>query len=441
MKTALYYVIGLILIVAAVGAAGLFWFGHGPEIAAIAPPDPTSFPADLVDLGGKLAAIGDCGACHTTPDGQPYAGGMSLATPFGTVFSTNITPDPETGIGKWSEAAFERAMTEGIDRTGNHLYPVFPYDHFTRVTSDDMKAIYAFLMSQPAVSAKAPPSVLSFPFNQRPLLAVWNLLYLDRTPWAPDPKLDATQNRGAYLVDGLGHCGSCHTPRTMLGGLDRAKRFQGAEAEGWYVPAIGAATHDPAGWTEKAYENYLFDGWDRAHGLGTGPMGVVVDHLADASEDDVSAMAAYLATLTPEPAKDVLAAQVAAAGKLDWAEDEKPGGAGAPNTDALRKGEQIFAATCIKCHKARVAETQPVSLALSAVVSAPDGRNFVHLVRHGITPPYASRQRTMPAQDRTLSDDDLQALAAFVRWRFTDLPDWTDLAQSIAADAALNPAK
>ena len=393
-------------------------------------------------MGPELAAVGDCVVCHTAPGGEPFAGGAGLETPFGLVYSTNITPDPATGIGTWSEAAFVRSMTEGLDRTGNHLYPVFPYDHFARVTPDDLAAIYAFLMSQPPVSSVAPPDALRFPFNQRPLLAVWKMLYLDASPWQPDPALDDEQNRGAYLVEGLGHCGACHTPRTMLGGLDRARAFAGAEAENWHVPAIGAAAQNRAPWGLDGYANYLFDGWDEVHGLAAGPMTSVVDGLAEANEDDIFAMAAYLATLTPEPDPAALEAALAAAAGLDWAEGEAPGGAKAPTTEVLLQGERVFAANCIKCHKARVAETQPVSLALSAVVNAPDARNFVHIVRGGIVPPYASRQRSMPAQDRSVTDADLAALAAFVRWRFTDLPDWTGIDAAIAqADMAAKPSE
>jgi mono/diheme cytochrome c family protein len=440
MRTTLGWIAGIIAVGAAVGVAGLVWFGRDAEIAAITPPDPATFPSDVVEIGAQLAAIGDCVVCHTKPDGEPFAGGAALETPFGTVFSTNITPDPDTGIGAWSEAAFVRSMTMGFDRAGNHLYPVFPYDHFAKVTEDDLKAIYAYLMTQPAVSSVAPPDALGFPFNQRPLLAVWKLLYLDTSVWQPDPALDDEHNRGAYLVEGLGHCGSCHTPRTLLGGLDRARAFAGAEAENWHVPAIGAAAKGPAPWSLDAYANYLFDGWDAAHGLAAGPMGVVVDHLAEASEDDIFAMAAYLATLRAEPDKAELDAVVAGAGKLDWADGEAPGGANAPTTDMLLQGERVFAANCVKCHKARVAETQPVSLALSAVVNAPDPRNFVHVVRGGIVPPYASRQRSMPAQDRTLTDADVMALAAFVRWRFTDLPEWTGIDAALATQGtALKP--
>ncbi len=433
--------IGAVTVLAAVlGVAGFVFLGRGPEIAAIEPPDPASFASDLVDLGAQLVAVGDCIVCHTTATGEPFAGGLALPTPFGTVYSTNITPDPDTGIGRWSEAAFLRSMTKGMDRQGSHLYPVFPYDHFSRVTEEDLRAIYAFLMSQPAVSAEPLPNLLPFPFNQRPLLAGWKFLYLDPPGWQPDPALDDEQNRGAYLVEGLGHCGACHTPRTLLGGLDPARRFGGAEAEGWHVPAIGARAVNRAAWTLDAYANYLFDGWDVAHGLATGPMGAVVDHLAEASEDDILAMAAYLATLTPEPDQAAIDSTIAEAGRLDWAEGEMPGGTNAPQGEALLKGEQVFAANCAKCHKARVAETQPISLALSAVVVAPDVRNFLHVVRGGIVPPYASRQRSMPAQDRSLSDEDLAALAAFVRWRFTDLPNWTDISAAMdSAELALKP--
>lgn len=427
MRAVVRLVLGLVVVGVVGLAAGWVIWGKGTAYAPVAAPDPASFAPEQVEAGEKLAALGDCVVCHTAKDGAAYAGGLALETPFGTVYSTNITPDPETGIGTWSLAAFERSMRNGMDREGNHLYPVFPYDHFAKITDEDIAALYAFLMSQPAVSQAAPPDALRFPFNLRPLLAGWKMLYLKQGVFQPDPNLTEEQNRGAYLVQGLGHCGACHSPRTALGGIDSGRPFAGAEAEGWHVPAIGAASRSPAPWSQDAYVNYLFDGWDEAHGLAAGPMTAVVDALYDVEEDDVFAMAAYLASLAPEPDPAAVTAAVAEAGKLDWADGEMPGGPNAPTEANLRHGEELFAATCTKCHKARVSKEQPISLALSSAVTADTAGNFLAIVRDGIVPPRASRDRSMPAQGQKLGDADLADLAAYVRWRFTDLPAWADL--------------
>ena len=152
---------------------------------------------------------------------------MPLPTPFGTIFSTNITPDAETGIGTWSEVAFARSMREGVDREGRYLYPAFPYDHFTHGTDDDIRAIYAFLMSRPAIRSAAPTNDLVFPLNFRHLVAGWNILFLDRGPLQPDASKSAEWNRGRYLADGLGHCGACHTPRNVLGAEKKGSVFAG----------------------------------------------------------------------------------------------------------------------------------------------------------------------------------------------------------------------
>ncbi|KGM30007.1 c-type cytochrome, partial [Inquilinus limosus] len=181
------------------------------------PPDPSAYSAETIERGRQLAALGDCAVCHTGPDGVVNAGGHAMVTPFGTVISTNITPDPETGIGAWSYTAFERAMRQGISRDGHHLYPAFPYPHFTRIADADMQALYAYLMAQPAVRSTPPKTALPFPLNLRPLMAGWNALFLRQGELRPEPAQSAEWNRGRYLVEGLGHCSACHSPRNAAG--------------------------------------------------------------------------------------------------------------------------------------------------------------------------------------------------------------------------------
>jgi mono/diheme cytochrome c family protein len=429
--------LGVLLVLGVIGLGGFYLiatrYGALPPIepVAVAMLDP-----ELVEKGELLAAIGDCEVCHTRAGGEPYAGGLALPTPFGTIYSTNITPDPKTGIGTWSGEAFLRAMHLGIDQEGNHLYPAFPYDHFALVTEDDVAAIYAYLMNQQAAEYSPPANEMPFPFSFRPVLEGWKILFHRPEVYTADPNQDEEWNRGAYLVAGLGHCGACHTPRNAFGASDTSKIFGGASAEGWYVPPIGAASQSPVGWTQDAYLNYLFDGWDEHHGIAAGPMGPVIDSMFNADEDDVFAMAIYLASLTEEPtdgASDEVVTKVAA---LDWAETERPGGTNAPTDEALLRGEQVFFNRCVQCHKARVAESQAASLGFSPIVNAPVPDNLMHVVVHGIKPPGSSPQRTMPAQGQAISDAEVVDLVNFVRWRFTDLPAWTGLEGALAHSRA-----
>src|SRR5438270_3548083 len=267
-------IIAIAAIAGAIGVAAIVW---RPAMAAIEPPAPQSFDSALVKRGRDLAAIGNCNDCHTVRDGHDFAGGLAVPTPFGTIYSTNITPDAETGIGRWSEAAFRRAMREGVDRRGRHLYPAFPYDHFTLVSDDDDKALYAFFMTREPVRAKAPANDLSFPLNFRPVIAAWKLLYFRPGPYRPDPAQSEAWNRGAYLVEGLAHCGACHTPRNALGAEKKRERFTGGEAEGWTAYALNESSPAPVPWDGAALHHYLRNGWQDMHGIARGPMAPVIE--------------------------------------------------------------------------------------------------------------------------------------------------------------------
>jgi mono/diheme cytochrome c family protein len=204
--------IGLIALVV-IGLAGFVVFAWWPAIAPVPPPAAASFAPTLVARGEVLAGAGYCATCHTAKGGALYAGGSPMVTGFGTIYSTNIIPDPETGIGSWSEAAFRRAMQEGVARDGSHLFPAFPYDHFTKLTDEDVAALYAFLMTRTPVSAPAHENTIPFPLNIRALQAGWKLLFFRPGRFEPDPARGADWNRGAYLAEGISHCGACHTPR------------------------------------------------------------------------------------------------------------------------------------------------------------------------------------------------------------------------------------
>ena len=406
---------GFLLALVLVGSAWI-WANRHPALSAITPPAPTSFPRALVEEGEVLAAVGNCVVCHTVAGGAPLAGGRAFETPFGMLHATNITPHPDRGIGSWSLDAFTRAMRQGIARNGQLLYPAFPYDHFAIVSDSDIRAIYAWLMSQAPSDAVPPSNRMQFPFDLRELLAFWQLLYANASPFTPDPARSAEWNRGAYLVEGLGHCGACHTPRTALGGLDSSRHFGGAMlGYGWYAPALDATSPALIPWTADALVNYLIDGWDIDHGLADGPMTPVVDNLALLPEEDLYSIAEYLLTFLPQPDVDRAAIRAAATAR----EFPVP----APSDPAMARGHAIFERSCANCHRQG---TRTVPLALTPTLRAPSAANLISVVREGIVPPQGTPDRTMPSFP-TLTAAELRDLASFMRVQFTDLPAWTDL--------------
>src|SRR5690606_2549591 len=243
------HVVAALAALGMVAALALIVAASKPEIAPIEPAERALYPPDTVARGARLARLGNCNTCHTAPGGAAYAGGRALPTPIGTVHSTNITPDADTGIGRWSEAAFVRALREGVDRAGSHLYPAFPYDHFALMDGADLHALYAYLMAQAPVAARARDNELVFPFNLRPLIAVWKWLFLREAPLESDATLSPEFNRGAYLVHGIAHCGGCHTPRNFLGAEKRGRALAGGMIEGWHAPALTAESPSPKPWS------------------------------------------------------------------------------------------------------------------------------------------------------------------------------------------------
>src|SRR6266436_4885376 len=286
------------------GAVAVFAIAWRPAVAAIEPPAPQSFDTALVKRGRYLAAIGNCNDCHTVRGGKSFAGGLPVPTPFGTIFSSNITPDAETGIGRWPEAAFRRAMRSGVNRDGQHLYPTFPYDHFTNVSDEDDRALYAYLMTRQAVHAPARENQLAFPLNQRVVVAGWKLLFLHRGTYQPNNTKSAEWNRGAYLVEGLAHCGACHTPRNALGAERASASFAGGDVDNWHAYALNAQSPSPVPWDAGALYAYLHRGSHPDHGTARGPMAEVVSNLSSAPESDIRAIAIYMAGVFGAPTPD-----------------------------------------------------------------------------------------------------------------------------------------
>ena len=300
-------------------AALVFYFFFAWR-AAIDPVQPTqTFDAKLIQQGAALEAIGDCNTCHTAPGGRAYAGGRGIETPFGTIYSTNITPDTATGIGGWSEAAFVRAMREGVDREGRHLYPAFPYDHFDIASDADLSALYAFLMTREPVIANEPENDLVFPLSWRPLLAGWKLLFLRPRVFQADGTKSAEWNRGAYLVEGIGHCGACHTPRNALGAVQRDRAYSGGRAEGWDAPALDTSSTAPLPWTRERLVGYLRNVVVAGQGIPAGPMLPVAHNLSVVPDADVNAMATYIASIagSPSTTREQRASQVVERVKRD----------------------------------------------------------------------------------------------------------------------------
>jgi mono/diheme cytochrome c family protein len=403
-------------------AAGFFAWAWYPEIAKIEPPARSSFDQALIAKGAQLARIGNCGICHTAVRGQPFAGGRPLATPFGTIFSTNITPDAQTGIGAWPEAAFTRALRDGVDRSGHHLYPAFPYPHFTKLTDEDIKALYAFQMTREPVGARAPRNKLAFPLNYRFVVSGWNLLFLNRGAFRPDPAQSEAWNRGAYLVEALADCGGCHTPRNSLGAEKKEQNLGGGTSEGWDAPALNAASPAPVPWDADRMLVYLHRNSDDVHGAAAGLMAPVAHNLARAPEPDVRAMTAYVMSIAgpPSPVRQVRAAEATARAKRPVAETP---GAGRPGN----AGAAIYAGACAQCHETG----RGVSLALSTPVAGPTPRNVIHILLEGIHPPDGEPGPLMPAFAGALTEAQIAAVINFIRANFSDQPAWPDVENQI----------
>jgi mono/diheme cytochrome c family protein len=403
-----------LLVIAAGVAAAQTW---RPAIAAVASPSKQSFQPELIRRGRDLAAIGNCNTCHTVRGGQDYAGGLPVPTSFGTIFSTNITPDPDTGIGSWSEAAFRRAMSDGVDRDGRHLYPTFPYDHFTSISDEDDRALYAFLITREPVRAPARRNELAFPFDQRWLIAGWKLLFLRHGTLQPDPAKSAEWNRGAYLVEGLAHCGACHTPRNALGAERTDASFSGGDVDNWQAYPINSHSPAPVHWDRQALLAYLRQGWHADHGTARGPMAEVVSNLASVPESDVAAIATYMADVLGSPPADQNTTPPASKDVADSSGD--PGAA-------------IYAAACASCHdSARPLPYGGVDLRRSTAISASDPRNLANTIIAGVQPVAGERSAIMPGFGNTMDDRQIDSLLVYLRARFGNAPAWANVDETV----------
>jgi mono/diheme cytochrome c family protein len=366
--------------------------------------------SDLLARGEYLTRAADCASCHTTPGGKQYAGGRAFKLPFGTLYSPNITPDRVTGIGTWSDDEFVRALHEGIGKGGEHLYPAFPYPSYTLLSRDDVLAIKAYLFSLKPVANAAPDSELKFPFNQRWLMVFWNLLYNPDHRFRPDETRPPEWNRGAYLVEALGHCGDCHTPRNFLQGPKSGAKFAGAIVEGWRAYNITPDRSSGIGeWTNSEVADYLATGISHRHGAASGPMAEAVENgLRFLTRPDVEAMAVFLRTVAPVVDRDVPGA----------GQRLPPSGTPFPDRQELAReggdpGLRLFAGNCTGCHG-----WTGTWLAGARAVSDPRAINLMQVLLNGTHLRSAAGELFMPEFGRAYSDAELAAVANYVTGRF-----------------------
>jgi len=404
-----------------VAATALPWRA---EIAPITPPGAGTWSAATLERGRLLAAVGDCAVCHTAPGGATNAGGLAMQTPFGTLYSSNITPDPITGIGNWSYPAFERAMRDGISRDGKNLYPAFPYTAFRNINDADMQALYAYLMSQAPVSQPAKVNDMQFPFNMRPLMAGWNALFLRKGEIQVQPQRSEQWNRGAYLVNGLGHCAACHSPRNLMGAEKGGKNFlAGGMVDGWEAPALNGLSKSPTPWTEDQLFTYLSSGYSDAHGVAAGPMGPVVSELAKLPKTDIRAMAVYLASLDGTAQAQTRSSTQTVA---------------QPSVTAvsLSNGQRVFEGSCQGCHAdgfgPKLFGVSP-SLATNTNLHSTLPDNLLKVILQGISNPATPDLGYMPGFKDSLSNRQIAELTAYLRNRFASAePAWQGLEQKVA---------
>jgi mono/diheme cytochrome c family protein len=405
----------LALLVLAIVIAGWFLLRpgelpHGPKVAA------TNATTQIINRGEYLARAGDCVACHTEPGGgKEFAGGRAMATPFGNLYVPNITPDDETGIGRWSADEFYRMMHTGVSRDGTLLYPAMPFASYTNVTRADSDAIFAYLMSVPPVRQQNRPHELRFPFNKRELLVGWRTLYFKEGEYVPDPKQSEQWNRGAYLVQGLGHCSMCHTAVNALGGSSESQAFEGGMIpnQNWYAPSLTSNREAGLGhWSIKEITDLLQVGVSN-RGTVYGPMAeVVYNSLQYLSDTDVEAMAVYLKALPQR-------------------ESEPPPTSSERlvSPGVMELGRKIYEKQCAMCHgaegKGYPPQYPPLANNQSITTSSPV--NPIRMVLNGGYPPGTRknpRPHGMPPFSHLLDDQAVAAVVTYIRvaWGNTGTP-------------------
>ena len=380
-----------------------------PETAPAAPA-PLSPEAAKIEAGRYLAVAGNCTSCHTRADGEPFSGGVEFKTDFGTISSTNLTPDKAAGIGEWTEAQFVRAMREGVDDEGQHLYPAFPYTAFTKISDADLSALFAYLKSLAPSGYQAPANDLRFPYNQRWLLGLWKWLFFDAARFQQQPARGAQWNRGAYLVDGLGHCGACHTPRNFLGaekddkhlaGGDYNDKIPGGEVRPWAAVNLTQADSGLKTWSVSDLTGYLHTGHGQRAG-SFGPMNEIIGNsLRQLSAADVAAMAVYIKSLPAIETSDT----------QSLSESERA------------EGETQYTIHCGTCHLPTGLGSTPGTdlgppLVGNPVVQAPSPATLINVILNTsdvLTPAPPASWKNMEGQGDKIEDEQVAAIANYLR--------------------------
>jgi mono/diheme cytochrome c family protein len=376
--------------------------------------DPTGAAAELksaslTERGEYLTRAADCEVCHTSDNGTPFAGGRAFVLPFGTIYSTNITPDADTGIGSYTDANFLDAVHKGIGRGGTKLYPAMPYTSYTYMTDSDALAIKAYLFSLKPVHAPSPKNTLVFPFNQRSLMGVWSAMFNSDKRFEPHTDRSAEWNRGAYLVEAMGHCGECHTPRNLFFALNNRQKFGGAVQAGWRAYNITADRNGGVGaWSDADLAHYLSMGHADGRGTASGPMGEAVDaSLKYLKPGDITAMVVYLRSVPgvasdlPEPRSTPAAASLAAA-------------------DTNARGKEVYEGACAGCHGwTGDSPVIPFATLIGArSVNDPSAINVAQIIIGGGHRHLPVDADNMPAFGATYSDTEIAAVANYVTARY-----------------------
>ena len=434
---AVMWILALIVGAAIVVSAFLIFGPHATDFAGgkrvaltdYKATDPTGVPAELksaplVERGEYLARAADCMVCHTAKDGQPFTGGRAFVLPFGTLYSTNITPDAETGIGNYTDADFLAAVHKGIGRGNAKLYPAMPYASYTYMADADALAIKAYLFSLKPVHAPAPQNTLAFPFNQRALVGIWSALFNPDTRYEPNIDRSPEWNRGAYLVEAMEHCGECHTPRNIFFALNNRRKFAGTVQAGWRAYNI---TPDRSGgvgaWSDADLSKYLATGHADGRGTAAGPMGEAVDaSYSYLKPSDITAMVIYLRSLSNVAAADL------AQPKLTAAADS-----GADNRVVIgdSRGKEVYEGACAGCHGwTGVASDLPWATLIGTLdVNDPTANNVAQIIIGGAQRHTAVDADNMPAFGSTYSDAEIASVANFVTARYGATPSRITAAQ------------
>jgi mono/diheme cytochrome c family protein len=378
--------------------------------------DPSGVPAELksaslVERGEYLTRAADCAVCHTAKDGVPFAGGRAFVLPFGTMYSTNITPDSQTGIGAYTDADFLAAVHKGIGRDHTKLYPAMPYASYTYMSDADALAIKAYLFSLTPVHAPAIPNTFSFPFNQRWLMGFWSAMFNADKRFEPVVERGADWNRGADLVEAMGHCGECHTPRNLFFALNNRQKFTGAVQAGWRAYNI-TPDHDSGigAWSDEDLAHYLSIGHADGRGTAAGPMGEAIDaSLSHLKPADIAAIVTYLRTVPSEASADLPEPKTAVAAGLQ-----------AGDTQGDARGKQVYEGACAGCHGwTGISPVIPfATLTGTRAVNDPTATNVAQVIIAGGQRHYAIDSNNMPAFGDTYSDAEIASVANYVTARY-----------------------